>query len=201
MNQRLEMFCDGVFAIAITLLILEIKIPPLESAHSVSDVWHSIGHLWPSFFALLLSFVIILISWIGHHNLLKMIDKSSSQFLVANGFFLFTVIILPFPTSFMAEYLDSPYAQPSIVVYCTAACLHNIGWNILYLSILKPKPLMKDSIGVNQIKNYSKGSRYGFLLYLTLALLSWWLPYVAIVLSVLTWAYWLSLSIAVKEKK
>lgn len=54
MNDRLETFCDGVFAIAITLLILKIKIPPLDSVHSVEDVWIAVGSLWPSFFALIL---------------------------------------------------------------------------------------------------------------------------------------------------
>ena len=55
MNERLEMFSDGVFAIAITLLILEIKVPPLESVSSVADVWRDVGRLWPSFFALTLT--------------------------------------------------------------------------------------------------------------------------------------------------
>jgi uncharacterized membrane protein len=100
MNQRLEMFTDGVFAIAITLLIIEIKVPPLHSMHSIRDVWYAIGILWPSFFALGLSFIIIFISWLGHHNVLKMLDDTSTQFQVANGFFLFTVIIIPFPTAF-----------------------------------------------------------------------------------------------------
>ena len=96
MNKRLETFCDGVFAIAITLLILEIKVPPLESVRSVAALWHDLGHLWPSFFALSLSFVIILIAWIGHHNLLKNIERTSPQFQLANGFFMFTIILMPF---------------------------------------------------------------------------------------------------------
>src|SRR4030095_16646080 len=107
--------CDGVFAIAITLLILEIKVPPVDSVHSVNEVWHSVGRLWPSFFALTLSFTIILISWIGHNNLLKLIDKTSSQFQLANGYFMFTIILMPFSTAFMAEYLNTPFAQPAIV--------------------------------------------------------------------------------------
>ena len=127
MNARLETFCDGVFAIAITLLILEIKVPPLDSVHSVADLWRDVGKLWPSFFALSLSFMIILISWLGHHNLLKAIDKTSSQFLLANGYFLFTLILMPFSTAFMAEYLDTSYAQPGIVVYCLNALVHNTG--------------------------------------------------------------------------
>src|SRR6185369_10176513 len=171
MNQRLEMFSDGVFAIAITLLILEIKVPPLDSVHSVTDVWHRVGELWPSFFALTFSFIIILISWVGHHNLLRMLDKTSPQFQIANGFFLFTVIIIPFPTSFMAEYLNTPYAQPAIVVYCLSSVFHNLGWVFLNRSVLKPVPLVKDT-AIETTRKTSRGSHFGFALYSSLAILS-----------------------------
>jgi uncharacterized membrane protein len=199
MNERLEMFSDGVFAIAITLLILDIKVPQLETVHSVAELWRDVGRLWPSFFALSLSFVIILISWVGHHNLLRILDKTSPQFQVANGFFLFTVIIIPFPTAFMAEYLDTPYAQPGIVVYCLNGILHNIGWNVLYRFILIPKPLVKSSIGVSYIKKISRGAKIGFFLYTAIALLALWLPYVALVICVLTWIYWLYISTSIKQ--
>ena len=201
MNQRLEMFSDGVFAIAITLLIREIKVPPLDSVHSVTDVWHRVGELWPSFFALTFSFIIILISWVGHHNLLRMLDKTSPQFQIANGFFLFTVIIIPFPTSFMAEYLDTPYSQPAIVLYCLAALLHNIGWNILYRYILKPISLVKETIGAIHIKNLSQGAKYGLFLYIAIAVLAWWFPHVALVVNVLIWICWLYLSASIKPEK
>jgi uncharacterized membrane protein len=197
-NTRLETFCDGVFAIAITLLILDLKVPSVESVHSVQDVWRLFIGLWPAFFALCLSFVIIFISWIGHHNMLATMDKTSPQFQCANGFFLFTVILLPFSASFMAEYLNTPYAAPGIVVYCANSLLHNIGWNVLNTSILKPTPLVKDSIGVAPARKAAKDSRYAFLLYSLLLLLALWWPYVALTLSVLTWSYWLYFVVAVR---
>lgn len=199
-NSRLEAFSDGVFAIAITLLILDMKVPPLESVHSVHDLWYNVGQLWPSFFALSLSFVIILISWIGHHNLIKLADKTSPQFQMANGFFLFTVIFTPFPTAFMAEYLNTPYAQPAIVVYCLNSILHNIGWNGLYRYMLKPKPLIKENVDVDYIKKNSQGAKYGFFIYSANAILAWWFPYVALVISVSIWIFWLYVSISIREK-
>ncbi len=200
MNNRVEAFSDGVFAIAITLLILDIKVPPVESISSVADVWTDIGRLWPSFFALCLSFIIILISWVGHHNLLKTLDKTSPQFQFANGFFLFTVMFIPFPTAFMAEYLNTPFAQPAVEVYCLNGILHNIGWNLLFRYILKPKLLLKASISIESVKKVQKGSQYGFFIYLAIAVLAWWLPYVAIVLSLLIWIYWLYLGINVNSE-
>ena len=201
MNERLETFCDGVFAIAITLLILEIKVPPVDSVHSVPDVWMHVGRLWPSFFALSLSFIIILISWIGHHNLLKAVDKTSSQFQLANGYFMFTIILMPFSTAFMAEYLDTPFAQPAIVFFCLNTLLHNTGWNLLHRSVVRPTSLLKDSKAMALQKKASRGARFGFFLYGAIALLALWLPYLALVISVLTWIYWLYLSISIEYYK
>ncbi|HET9278351.1 MAG TPA: TMEM175 family protein [Flavitalea sp.] len=199
MNSRLEMFCDGVFAIAITLLILEIRVPPVDTVHSVADVWHALGHLWPSFFAVVLSFTIILISWLGHNNLLKLTDSTSSQFQLANGYFMFTIILMPFSTAFMAEYLNTPFAKPSIVFFCLNSLLHNTGWNLLHRSIIKPNSLLKDSIAMGIHKKARQGAKYGFFVYGALTLLALWLPYVAIVISVLTWVYWLYLSLGVRH--
>src|SRR6187401_1456937 len=138
-NARLEIFSDGVFAIAITLLIIEIKVPDRALMNSIDDVWHAVIHLWPSFLALFLSFIIIFISWYGHHTRFNAIDKTSDQFLFANGFFLLTLVILPFPTAFVAEYLNTPYAQPAIVFYSFCSMMHNIAWRVLLYTLEKPK--------------------------------------------------------------
>ncbi len=201
MNSRLETFCDGVFAIAITLLILDIRVPPVESVHSFAEVWRDVAQLWPSFLALSLSFTIIFISWIGHHNILRIIDKSSPFFLFANGFFLFTVIIIPFPTAFMAEYLNTPYAQPAIVLYSLNNTLHNVGWNILHRSIVKPRPLFKAGVDSELVKGAARGAQIGFLVNVGIILIAWFFPYVALAISVFVWAYWLYLSVSVKPSK
>jgi uncharacterized membrane protein len=199
LNERLEMFSDGVFAIAITILVLDMKVPPLESVHSTADVWQDIIRLWPSFFALCLSFIFILISWLGHFNLVKMLNGTSSKFQMANGFFLFTVIFIPFPTAFMAEYLNTTFAQPAIVIYCLMALLHNIGWNVLYLSIVRPVLFVEDAKNLASLKMGRQGAKTGFLIYLAIALLALWLPYIAIIISFLIWIYWLYLSISIKQ--
>ena len=199
-NARLEMFCDGVFAIAITILILDMKVPPLDTIHSIHDVWHAVANLWPSFFALCLSFIIIFISWVGHHNIFLMLDKTSPQFQFANGFFLFTVIFIPFAAAFMAEYMNTPYAQPAIIFYCLAGTFHNLGWNMLHLTIGKPVPLVKAGVGMDRAKKYRKGSMMGFGINVAIILLALWIPYVAIVLNLMIWIYWLILSVSVKHE-
>ena len=98
-TSRLEAFCDGVFAIALTLLIIDIKIPPTEKINTTADFWLALKHIIPSIFAFILSFIIILITWVNHHNSLKLVNKSSSAFIYANGFMLLTVVFIPFPSS------------------------------------------------------------------------------------------------------
>src|SRR5574339_1083582 len=96
--SRLEMFSDGVFAIAITLLIIEIKVPAIDSIHSVNDLVNSLVHLWPSYFAFIYSFGGIWVQWIIHHDMFHSIDKTSRPFMYANAFLLLTIIFFPFPT-------------------------------------------------------------------------------------------------------
>jgi uncharacterized membrane protein len=103
---RTEMFSDGVFAIAITLLILEIKVPPIDSIHSVNDLVKALVHLWPSFFAFSYSFGGILIQWIIHHNTFCHLNKTSRPFLYANGYLMLTIVFFPFPTALLAEYMQ-----------------------------------------------------------------------------------------------
>ena len=88
-NARIEAFSDGVFAIAITLLVLELKVPPAGSIHSISDLWKGLYNLWPSYFAFTLSFGILLVSWVNHHFLFNILDKSSALFFMSVAFLLF----------------------------------------------------------------------------------------------------------------
>ena len=78
-NSRLEAFCDGVFAIALTLLIIDIKIPSTAEINNTSDFWHALKLIVPSIFAFVLSFIVILITWVNHHNSLKLVNKSSAS--------------------------------------------------------------------------------------------------------------------------
>lgn len=111
-NSRLETFCDGVFAIALTLLIIDIKIPSSTEFNSNSDFWLSLKHIIPSIFSFVLSFMVIFITWVNHHNSIKLIKKTSASFIYANGFLLLTVVFIPFPTSLMGEYISTDHAAP-----------------------------------------------------------------------------------------
>ena len=116
-NARLEAFCDGVFAIVVTLLVIDIKIPATAPIESADALWIQLLHLVPAIVAFVLSFAVILITWVNHHATLKLIDKSSSSFVYANGFLLLTVAFVPFPTGLWGEYVATSFAAPAVCLY------------------------------------------------------------------------------------
>jgi uncharacterized membrane protein len=99
-TTRLETFSDGVFAIAATLLILEIRLPEHGS------VTHGLLHLWPSYAAYTISFLTIGIMWINHHALFGVIDRVDRTFLAINIVFLMVIAFIPFPTEVLARHLQ-----------------------------------------------------------------------------------------------
>src|SRR5258708_3415837 len=104
-NSRLEAFCDGVFAIALTLLILDVKIPSTEKINNTPGFWLALKNIVPSIVAFVLSFIIILITWVNHHAYLRSVNKWSPSFIYANGFLLLTVVFIPFPTALLGQYI------------------------------------------------------------------------------------------------
>jgi uncharacterized membrane protein len=196
---RLEMFSDGVFAIAITLLILEIKVPPIDSIHSVNDLVNALVHLWPSFFAFFYSFGGILIQWIVHHNTFNHLNKTSRSFLYTNAFLLFTIVFFPFPTALLAEYINTEYAMPAIVFYGIASVINSLAWFLFIRSINKPKRLLNDAFSPEEYNKLKTSNRFALIIYASTALLAIWFPYTALIINVALWVLWVYLSLVEKE--
>jgi uncharacterized membrane protein len=97
-TDRTETFSDGVFAIAITLLVLEIK-PPQHS----TDLWHDLGKLWPSYASFVVSFFTIGVIWVNHHYQFERFVRADRTLLFLNLLLLFWVAFIPFPTAVVAE--------------------------------------------------------------------------------------------------
>lgn len=115
-TQRIEAFSDGVFAIAITLLVLEVKVPAHDvvAAHGLA---YALLTLWPSYLAYITSFATILVMWVKHHLMYTLIRSTDHSFLYWNGLLLLFVTFLPFPTAFLAEYLLRPDARVAASLY------------------------------------------------------------------------------------
>lgn len=108
-RTRFEQFSDGVFAIAITLLAIEIPVPELRSIQ-IKDSFYELLPLIPHLFTFFLSFVTIAIFWVNHHQLTKVIDHTNRRMLWSNVLLLMFVTLIPFATSAMSENVLHPLA-------------------------------------------------------------------------------------------
>jgi uncharacterized membrane protein len=130
-TQRIEAFSDGVFAIAITLLIIEIGVPHIEGGESLAE---KLGDLWPSYGAYVLSFVMIGIYWANHHWFFKLFVRTDHIFLVLNVLFLMAIAFLPFPTAVLGEYLDNDAErQTAVSLYALGLLLPALSWLLVWL--------------------------------------------------------------------
>ena len=101
-TERVEAFSDGVLAVALTLLILEVKLPP--GLANEAELWTAVLHLAPSFAAWVVSFVFVMTIWINHHYFFATVRVADRGLLWLNGLLLLGVSLLPFPTGLVGEY-------------------------------------------------------------------------------------------------
>jgi uncharacterized membrane protein len=197
-NARLEAFCDGVFAIALTLLIIDVKIPSATGIGSSGEFWRALQHLLPSVFAFLLSFGVILITWVNHHGALTLVDRTSASFIYANGFLLLTVVIIPFPASLLGEFLWSDHATPAVVLYDAALAFQAIGWILLTGAALRGH-LVSDAESALKMRENRRNAYGAFMLYSMLAIAAFWLPGASALVTAVTWIFWLTLGIRMRH--
>ena len=198
-NSRLEAFSDGVFAVALTLLVIELRVPSIEAVSTTSNLWLALQHLLPSIFAFLLSFTIVFIAWVNHHGTLKLINRSSPAFIYANGFLLLTIVILPFTTALLSEHLFTDHATPAVVVYAAINALQSIAWILLSHAALGPNPLTKNERSTLTARAGQKSSYLALAINTLLTVMAFWLPQVAAILLGVVWLGWLVYGMRIKS--
>jgi uncharacterized membrane protein len=170
---RIEAFSDGVFAIAMTLLVLDIKVP--HDIAPPSSLLQALAHQWPVYLAFLTSFATILIMWINHHRLFTHISRCDDQLLFFNGLLLLGVVLVPFPTSLVAEYLGQPGQTTAAMVYNGTFIAIAICFNLLWRSASKHGRLLHadhDRDAVAQITESYRRGPLAYVLALILAFVS-----------------------------
>ena len=130
--ERLVFFSDAVFAIAITLLIIEVQVPHLPQGSSSADAWTALAAQWPSLVGFALSFLVIGRFWIGHHSALAAMAHHDSQILWPNLFLLMAVAFLPFSTAFMSANLSN--AAPIIFYNLTLTVTAMLSCWVIWLA-------------------------------------------------------------------
>ena len=193
-NSRLEAFCDGVFAIALTLLIIDIRLPSSTSILTTSAFWLALKSIIPSVLSFLLSFAIIYITWVNHHEALKMVNKSSPAFVYGNGLLLLGIVFIPFPTGLLGDYIMTDHAAPAVVLYSAVCAFQAIGWNVLTRAAIAT-PLTKDEPSTLAMLQNHRYSYFAFVLYSVCAVIAIWFPQAIAIAISLIWILWFILSI------
>jgi uncharacterized membrane protein len=144
-TNRLEAFSDGVIAIAITLLVLDIKVPDPDTTSSLG---HALGQMWPNYAAYVVSFATIGIIWINHHALVRRLRMADHSVLILNLFLLLTIGVLPFTTALLAAYLGEDGEHLAAAVYAGSLLAMAVGFLLLQRRILfSGSHLLRDDIG------------------------------------------------------
>ncbi len=199
-NARLEAFSDGVFAIALTLLIIDIKIPSTAEITSTAGFWLALQHLVPAIAAFVLSFTIIFITWYNHHQAFKLIKGSSPSFAYANGIILLAVVFLPFPTALSGEYLLTDHAAPAVILYNSTIVLMALGWYFTFSAVLQNK-LSKNEKATREIRKNRKYGLFSIIIYSLFSIFAIWFPLSIAFITVLLWAFWLLFGVRIKQEE
>jgi uncharacterized membrane protein len=175
-TARIEALSDGVFAIAITLLIIEIGVPHVEEGHSLGE---ALRDLWPSYAGYALSFLTIGVMWLNHHEMFKDIERADHTLRVLNVLLLLCISFVPFPTAVLAEYIrDDDHALAATLAYGLTFVVTAFFFNAMWLYAAWRRSLIDDHISDARIRSRTRRYVGGPLLYalgLALAFVTPWL--------------------------
>jgi TMEM175 potassium channel family protein len=188
-TSRLESFSDGVIAVAITLLVLNIGLPHLKTGESLA---HGLLEQWPSYAAYVISFLTIGIIWINHHAMIGRLRQADHPILVLNLLLLMSVAVLPFATSLMAAYLKRGHGEHlAAAVYSGAFLLMSLAFIALNAHLLLRKAhMLGDELTAERRRQILVRSGRGVLPYLFATPLAIVSPYVTLAICGLVAVYY-----------
>jgi TMEM175 potassium channel family protein len=155
--NRIEAFTDGVFAIIVTLLVLELKVPPLHDQQSVRELAGRLIELLPQFLSWLISFVIVCKFWLNHHHIFGLARHANYSLVWLNVVFLMCQSFIPFPTALMGEHASNPLA---VSFFGCVMAINTIAFIAMHRYILRhlikpelagaqdPRIILKSFVGV-----------------------------------------------------
>jgi uncharacterized membrane protein len=165
-TSRIEAFSDGVFSIAATLLVLELKAPA-----PALPFWRGMLAQWPGFLSFLLSFLFIGIMWINHHRLFSHVRRADDVLMTVNLLLLLGVVWIPYPTSVMAQAVGTGRMRDAALLYNGSYLAIALLYNLLLFACVRRGLVDRSYEGVQHIaRRYALGPS----LYLACILITWW---------------------------
>jgi uncharacterized membrane protein len=193
-TTRLEAFSDGVFAVAITLLIFDLRVPRVldlageAGTHGLAPAaalaW-KLRHMWPNFLAYFMSFAVVLVIWVNHHRIFTLVRRTDRAFMFWNGLLLMLVTFVPFPTGLLAEYMadgDAGQLRIAALVYAGNGFLIALAFRAMWQHAIRGGRLLQDTYDAAAIKEVDDEYRWGPAAYFVVFAIAFVLPWASIAL-------------------
>jgi uncharacterized membrane protein len=179
-KSRVETFSDGVYAIVLTLLVLEIKVPHIENVDSVHELGVALIHMLPKVISWVASFLIVCVIWVNHHRIFEQLQTITHSLFWLNANLLFWSSFIPFPTALMGDYVSNPLA---LAVFGVILAFSALAFFLMRINILKNTSVLKPDVDVTQFRKATTRSLiFGPGFYVAGAMLSFVHTYIAIVI-------------------
>ncbi len=186
-TTRLETYSDGVFAIAATVLVLEIGV----STANGEDLGSALLHLWPSYLAYVTSFITIGIIWMNHHTCVDTIGRADRPFLFLNLLLLMTVAFLPFPTKLVADYLQKPGERAAVIAYAATFLVMAVIYNAWWRYASMGRRLIAEDVPQARVDAISRAFNPGPPIYLATLVVAFFSPLASVFLTFAIAAFYL----------
>jgi uncharacterized membrane protein len=189
--NRLEAFSDGVIAVAITLLVLDLRVPQIDPRHPHSLVW-LLGQHWPSYAAYITSFFTIGIIWINHHAMISRLREADHSILILNTLLLMSIGVLPFATALMATYLRESHGESvAAAIYSGAFLVMSLFFGLLNRHILLNRShLLSWELPLRERHRIYSRAAIGLIPYLLATILAFVSPYITLAICAAVAAYY-----------
>jgi uncharacterized membrane protein len=186
-SKRAEAFSDGVFAVAITLLVLELL--PIGSGVLTPEV---LLHAWPEYFAYVVSFLTIGIMWLNHHTIMAHVNRVDRPLLVLNLLLLMGIVAIPFPTALVAEHLLEEGGTAATVTYGIVMIAISAGFDGVWVYVVTHARSLGAALPPSALRRSVPGFTLGGVAYAAGTLIAaFWSPVAALVIFGLLAVYYL----------
>ena len=171
-----ESFSDGVFAFAITLLVVDIQVP--ESAFN--HLWRGIADQWPSYLGYATSFLTVGGIWLAHHGIFRRLQYANRRVMHVNLALLMAVAFLPFPTRLVAEAIrDASAERAAVIFYGTWLLVISLVFSALWGAVASDRSLLKPEVSENEVNAIARATTPNLGFYLGVIVLAFIAPKVA----------------------
>ena len=168
-KSRVETFSDGIFAIIVTLLVLELKVPEIRNHGSASELAAALKGMLPKLLSWIISFGIVCVVWVNHHRIFESMGRLTHRIFWLNANLLLWCSLIPFPTALIGDHPENPTAQ---FVFGAAMALMALSFYLLRRGMLATPEAIREGRDIEAFRRDTRKSLiFGPMLYLTGALL------------------------------